>query len=237
MLNPEAFQDHESMSVRAANWLLERLHRKPEALLCLATGGTPTRTYELLAQRGASAPDLVAQMRVLKLDEWGDLAMDDPASCEFHLRKLLVGPLELESRYTGFQNQPVDAEAECGRIAHWLGANGPIDVCVLGLGVNGHLGFNEPAPALQPHAHVAKLAASSLQHAMLTVSRGRPTFGLTLGMADLLHAREVLLLVSGPGKREPMRRLLDGRIATDFPASLLWLHPAATLLCDRAALP
>ena len=225
------------MSRRAAEWLAERLRRKPDSLLCLATGGTPTQTYQLLAQQGASEPALFARARILKLDEWGGLAMNDRASCEHHLRSLLIGPLGLESRYIGFQSQPADPQAECERIARWLDQNGPIDVCVLGLGVNGHLGFNEPAPALQPHAHVAQLAQTSLQHAMLGSSQGRPGFGLTLGMADLLHAREVLLLVSGPSKREPMRRLLDGLLDANFPASLLSLHPTATLLCDQAALP
>jgi len=225
------------MSRRAAEWLAERVRQKPDALLCLATGATPTRTYQLLAQQGAMEPALFARARVLKLDEWGGLAVDDPASCEHHLRSLLIGPLGMESRYQGFQCQPADPQAECNRIARWLEQDGPIDVCVLGLGVNGHVGFNEPAPMLQPHAHVAQLADSSLQHAMLALSRGRPGFGLTLGMAELLHAREVLLLVSGPAKREPMRRLLDARIASEFPASLLSLHPALTLLCDQAALP
>jgi putative deaminase/isomerase len=225
------------MSRRAADRLVERLRRKPDALLCLATGGTPTRTYQLLAHQGATEPALFAHARILKLDEWGGLAMDDPASCEHHLRSLLVEPLGLGSRYHGFQSQPADPQAECDRIARWLEQNGPIDVCVLGLGVNGHLGFNEPAPMLQPHAHVAQLAQTSLEHAMLALSRGRPGFGLTLGMAELLHAREVLLLVSGPAKREPMRRLLDAWIASEFPASLLSLHPAVTLLCDQAALP
>ena len=108
---------------------------------------------------------------------------------------------------------------------------------ILVTGANGHLGFNEPADCLEPHAHIAQLAASSLTHAMLQRSQGRPTFGLTLGMADLLQSREVLLLVSGPTKRGPLARLLSGRITTDFPASLLHLHPQVTLLCDAAAYP
>ena len=103
---------------------------------------------------------------------------------------------------------------------------------MLGLGVNGHLGFNEPGPHLHPYAHVARLSADSLRHAMLDQARTRPTHGLTLGMADLLQARQVLLLVSGAAKSGPLRKLLAGEITTDFPASLLWLHPNVTLLCD-----
>lgn len=236
MIEPHVLTDYESLSRRAVAWLVERLRERPASVVCLASGATPLRTYELLAERGAVEPALVARCRLLKLDEWGGLAMSDPATCEHQLCTTLVTPLGAVDRYIAFESQPGDPAAECSRIAGWLDQNGPIDVCVLGLGINGHLGFNEPADFLEPHAHVAQLSESSLAHAMLRQSQGRPTFGLTLGMADLLQSREVLLLVSGATKRDPMKRLLAGRISTDFPASLLHLHPRVTLLADAAAL-
>ena len=171
----------------------------------------------------------------MKLDEWGGLAMDDPATCEAHLQRHVVKPLRLGKRYFGFASQPRDPETECARVRHWLEQNGPIDLCVLGLGVNGHLAFNEPAPFLRPHAHVATLSCALLRHAMLDETHGRPGFGLTLGIADLLQARRVLLLVSGPSKREPVKKLLSGEITPRFPASFLWLHPDVTMLGDREA--
>ena len=223
------------MSRAAADWLARALKHKPDSLLCLATGGTPTRTYDLLVAKQRTQPGLFRRLRVLKLDEWGGLAMDDPATCEAHLQRHIVQPLRLGKRYFGFQSQPRDAEAECIRVQHWLERNGPIDVCVLGLGVNGHLAFNEPASFLQPHAHVATLSRASLRHAMLNETSRRPKFGLTLGMADLLQARRVLLVVSGVSKREPVKKLLSGQITTRFPGSLLQLHADVTLLCDEAA--
>jgi galactosamine-6-phosphate isomerase len=233
MLKPEVLPDHEAMSRRAAVWLADRLGARPEALLCLASGGTPGRAYELLAQ----TPDCLRRARLLKLDEWGGLAMDDPATCEAYFQRLLVRPLKLRQPLHGFHSRPRDPAAECRRLACWLEREGPIDVCVLGLGVNGHLGFNEPAPALQPHAHEAKLSAASLRHGMLSATRQRPRYGLTLGMADLLAAREILLVVSGRHKRAALRRLLAGTVTPRFPATFLWLHPRVTLLCDAAALP
>ena len=104
--------------------------------------------------------------------------MDDPATCEFQLRRTLIAPLSAGDRYTAFESQPADPAAECARIASWLAANGPIDMCVLGLGMNGHLGFNEPANQLTPHAHVAELAETSMTHAMLEQTTGRPTYGV-----------------------------------------------------------
>ena len=174
-------------------------------------------------------------MKVIKLDEWGGLAMERPGTCETFLRNALVTPLGLDSRYIGFNSNPANPAAECARIRDWLAANGPIDTAVLGLGLNGHLGFNEPDDALQPHTHIATLSPESLRHSMLANEPERPTFGLTLGMSDLLHARRILLLVTGKAKRDALRRLIQGPITTRFPASFLHLHPEVTLLVDAAA--
>jgi galactosamine-6-phosphate isomerase len=235
MLKPQVFADHEAVSRHAANWIIERIRQEPSALLCLACGTTPMRTYQLLAQEGTREPSLFDKCRVIKLDEWGGLPPGDPATCEEQLRSTLISPLRLDDRYIGFASQPHDPESECARIATWLEQNGPIDTCVLGLGVNGHIGFNEPAAFLEPHAHVAHLSQASLEHAMLRETKHRPAFGLTLGITDLLHSQQVLLLVTGSAKREPLGRLLAGPIATDFPASLLQLHQNTVILCDAAA--
>ncbi|RIK74860.1 MAG: galactosamine-6-phosphate isomerase [Planctomycetota bacterium] len=237
MIRTHVFEDYESLSQAAAAWTAERLRRAPEAIVCLAAGATPTRTYQLLAERGAGDPSLFQRRWLLKLDEWGGLPLDHPATCDRQLRTLLVTPLGLEHRYVAFDSQPLDPQAEVRRIAAWLADHGPIGLCALGLGVNGHLGFNEPASALQPHAHVAELSAESLSHAMVRQCAAPPQFGLTLGMADLLQSHEVLLLASGAAKRAPLRRLLAGRLETQFPASLLHLHRSVTLLCDRQAWP
>jgi galactosamine-6-phosphate isomerase len=235
MVKHRVFSDDEVMSRFVADRIAACLDEKPDSLICLATGATPTRTYELLSERHLRHPSLLAKARLLKLDEWGGLAMDDPASCEAYLRRVLVDRHGLADRYVAFQSCPPDADLECQRISSWLEQNGPIDLCVLGLGINGHLGFNEPAPFLQPHSHVARLSEASLGHRMVAEARSRPTFGLTLGMADLLCSREIFLLVSGPVKREPLQQLLSGQITTQFPASLLHLHANTMIICDSSA--
>jgi len=229
------FSDHETLSAAAAELLAARLRAAPDALLCLATGSTPMRTYELFTQRARQEPRLCSRARVIMLDEWGGLAADNPASCDYHLRSALIDPLDLSGRYQTFDSRSADPAADCARVAAWLAEHGPIDTCVLGLGLNGHVGFNEPAAYLQPNAHVAELSAATLTHAMLNHAATRPNWGVTLGMADLLHAGEILLLVSGESKCQPLARLLSGQITTDFPGSLLLLHPRLRILCDEAA--
>jgi len=226
----------EEMSRAAADFLISELRRKPGLLLCTATGASPTRTYELLAEERARNAALFQRLRILKLDEWGGLAMNDPGSCESYLQQHLLGPLGVsKDRYTGFQSQSSDPEADCARIRNWLNANGPVDVCVLGLGINGHLAMNEPADALKPFAHVAQLAQTTLAHSMLAQSARKPSYGLTLGLTDIFDAKKIVLPVSGPQKSEQLARLMNGEISTQFPASLLWLHPAVTCFCDGDA--
>jgi galactosamine-6-phosphate isomerase len=235
VIQPQILPDYANLSQHAADWLGASLRDQPSALVCLAAGSTPSRMYELLRERGAAEPTLFQRCRFIKLDEWHGLAMDDLATCEHQLRTTLVTPLGMSERYTAFESPSASPAAECARIAAWLAQHGPIDACVLGLGVNGHIGFNEPADFLEPHAHVARLAESSMGHAMLKRIARRPEYGMTLGMADLMQSRRVLLLASGNAKRGPLENLLSGRITTKFPASLLQLHPNVTLLCDAEA--
>jgi galactosamine-6-phosphate isomerase len=230
--------DHEAMSQAAAERLVAQLRRKPDSLLVLATGASPDRTYQLLAEHGRAEPALCRQLRIHKLDEWGGLAMDDPATCQVALQRALVQPLGITpDRFFGFESAPANPKAECQRVQDWLAAHGPADVCVLGLGLNGHLGFNEPAGCLTPGPHAAELSRESREHSMIQQARTQPGYGLTLGIRDILQSREILLLVSGARKQAQLARLLRPEITPEFPASFLWLHSAVTICCDAAALP
>jgi galactosamine-6-phosphate isomerase len=190
----------------------------------------------LLAQYGREDPHLFAHLRIIKLDEWGGLEPNDPATCESYLRRHLLKPLNVSAdRYLAFPTNPQDPQAECKRLEALTCDAGPIDLCVLGLGLNGHLGFNEPSASLSPGPHVAKLTESSLAHPMLRDARRDVKYGLTLGMADILRSRRILLLVNGEHKRDALTRLRNPNVTTAFPASFLWLHANVTCICDAAA--
>jgi len=238
---PEGWQwhlarDYEAGSVLAAEQLISEWQAKPNLLLCAATGNSPTRTYDLFVRgvrTDGRSPD---QMRVLKLDEWGGLPMADPATCEVYLQKRLIQPLNISAdRFIAFQSDaPLPAE-ECHRVEDLLRTQEPIDVCVLGLGINGHIGFNEPAEELTAGCHVAKLTEDSLSHSMLASTMKRPSHGLTLGLRNILAARTILLLVFGAEKATQLERLLTGGLSTRFPASFLALHQRVVCICDEFA--
>lgn len=232
----EVYADDETMSARAAALVLEAIRRDPSLMLCAATGSTPTATYRRLALRRQQEPELFEQLRVVKLDEWGGLGVASPGSCEHYLRRHVLDPLGVgESRFLSFRGDAPDPVAECDRIREVLAAEGPVGVSVLGLGLNGHLGFIEPADALVPRAHVARLDAKTRRHPMLESVEHPPDWGLTLGIADIMRSTQVLLLVSGRHKRDILARLLSERVSTHLPASFLHLHANSVILADRGA--
>lgn len=234
----EVVKDYEAVSRRAEAYLVRALRRKPRLLLGVATGASPARTYERLARHRARDPALFRRMRVVGLDEWLGLPPRHPGSCERYIHERILGPLGVpRRRYRGFQTGSSDPQAEARRMSRWLDREGPLDLSVLGLGRNGHLLMNEPAAALWPRAHVARLAESTRTHSMIQGLRTPPRQGLTLGMAEVLQSRAILLLVSGGDKRAALKRALQGSVDARCPASFLWLHPAVTVVCDREAAP
>lgn len=232
----EIHSSYEAVSRRANEIVVSALERHKTLLLCAATGGSPTRTYELLAKEAAARPFLFSGLTVLKLDEWGGLPMDHPATCESYLQKYLIGPLQIPAdRYIGFRSDAENPREECARVQQFLEAKGAIDICILGIGLNGHIALNEPNASLQLNCHVAPLTAQSREHRMLTGIARKPASGLTLGMGDIFRSRLVLLLIQGERKREIAQAFMQRKISTELPASLLWLHPNAICLIDEDA--
>ena len=224
--------DREALDWAAAAFIGEVAETKPDPLICLASGETPTGTYALLT----AAPERLGRARFIQLDEWAGLGPEDPASCANYLERTVRGPLAVPpERWIGFRGDAEDAAAECRRVGAALEVAGPIDLCILGLGLNGHLALNEPAESFDPFCHVATLAEKSRTHPMLAETAPPVRQGLTLGLGDILRARRILLIVSGAAKRAPLARLASRRVTPALPASFLWLHGNAHCLCDREA--
>jgi galactosamine-6-phosphate isomerase len=211
------------LSELASAFIVRQLQQDPESLVCAATGNSPTGVYEKLVEKKASIP--LGRLTFIKLDEWYGLGAADAGSCEHYLQQHLLQPLQIpQERYIAFDGKSTDAQAECNRVNGYLDQHGPIDLCILGIGKNGHIAFNEPADMLQPRAHLGTLSNTSLTHTMVQDTDVKPKYGLTLGMADILQSRKIILLANGTAKRQVMELLFQQKISTQFPASLLWLH-------------
>jgi len=228
------FESMNDLSEFASDTIISEIVANKSLLLCTATGNSTTETYNKLVIKKENFSS--EQLRIIKLDEWGGIPAKNPMTCETYLRGKLIQPLHIrESNYFTFDSDPVDPNLECNRIQQLLDQQGPVDLCILGLGLNGHIAFNEPAESLNPHCHVAHLSASSLNHPMAKELKERPTYGFTLGMADIINSKKILLLISGKSKPEITRDLMKKRITNNLPASFLWLHPDVYCLCDKEA--
>lgn len=225
------------MSLACSDTILSGLRINNRQSICAATGNSPMGVYQNLAAGHSAEPEIFDNLKLIKLDEWGGIPFLHPNSCETFMRENLLKPLHISpERYISFQSDPPDPPRECGRIQQEIQRNGQIDLCILGLGTNGHIGFNEPAENLTPHCHVAKLSEKSLQHQMANKMEPKPLYGLTLGMADILQSKKIILLLTGSDKQDIISELLSKRVTTRLPASLLWLHEDVECYIDSTAL-
>jgi galactosamine-6-phosphate isomerase len=230
------FPDYSSMSAHASQIIIDHLTHKKDLRLGAATGGSPTGMYADLAKTYQTNSSLFNYLQVVKLDEWGIIPMSHPDSCQSYLKQHLLEPLQISAeRYEEFNTNNPDLLAECKRVQDSIDKNGPLDIVILGLGKNGHIGFNEPAEALQVDCHKAILAESTIQHDPTLSQGSEPAFGLTLGLRSILQAKKIIFLVTGSGKNEAIKQLMEKNITTSLPASFLWLHPNVECLINENA--
>lgn len=187
-------------------------------------------TYQLFVEKVKVQKIDLSSVTFVKLDEWVGLSSDDPATCEVFLQQHILQPLEINAeRYISFNAERTD-EQECQRVTTQIAQLGGLDFCLLGIGKNGHLGLNEPGETLNPGCHISNLDERSRSHYMLKQSASPVKQGITLGLSDILAAKEVMLLVAGEGKQSAFNAFQQGKVSTAIPASFLWLHQRAICL-------
>lgn len=228
--------NYEEMSELASETLLNCLIQKPDALFCIATGGSPTLLYKRFVQKIKKQNLDTSHLKLLKLDEWFGLSLDNPASCEYYIQEHLITPLNISpERYISFNSLEKDSAVECQRITDLIASNNGIDCCILGLGKNGHLGLNEPAESINPFAHKAILTPKTKEHSMLTSNSETVSEGYTLGLKNILDSKKILLLVTGEEKNEAFATLQKPLITSQNPANYLWLHDDTTCFVDNSS--
>ena len=212
------------------------IDRKPDLLFCVASGGSPSGLYAEMAKEKERDPSFCNHLKVIKLDEWGGLEPGSTFSSEYDVQQKFIIPLGIPSeRYWTIDPTTPDPKKACQEMEQILEQHGPLDVCILGIGVNGHIALNEPASYLRPNFHVCELAESTLNNGMIKSLSQPPTFGMTMGMGDILKAKKILLLLAGSGKKEAFQKLMTREITTQLPASFLWTHPNVDLIVDESA--
>lgn len=230
------FSDFESMSTKGFELIKSEIEQKPDLLFCVASGGSPSGTYAQLVAHKQQHPSFGTQLRVIKLDEWGGLEPGSTFTSEEDVQRKFVQPMQISSdRYWTLDPYTESPAQACAELEGVLDREGPLDICILGIGVNGHIALNEPGDALQLPVHVCELADTTLNNGMIKSLHQPPTFGMTLGLRAIMQAKLVLLFIAGSGKKEAFAGLKQENVRTSFPASFLWLHPNVQVLVDKNA--
>jgi len=226
--------DYKELSEISARIMLNCVKEKPDMLLCIATGTSPTLAYDIFVQTILKEKIDVTKLRIIKLDEWWKVDMNDRATCEYYVQEKIIKPLNISNEnYICFNSNASDADMECKRIAKLAKEAGPIDLCILGMGKNGHLGLNEPDTCLLPFSHTVKLTEKTKTHTMLTKTSVPINYGMTLGISNIISSKMILFLATGEDKNVSFHKFMSGKVCTDLPASILWLHPDTSCVYEK----
>lgn len=238
-MNILVFDQAGQLAGALARRVIEAILARPDLVLGLPTGRTPQLLYAELGTLTCETRTDWSAVRTFNLDEFVGLDGRDPESYRQYMERQLFAGVRVTPHHVGFlDGKASDLEEECDRYERAIASAGGIDLMILGIGVNGHIGFNEPAPGLQARTHrVALCPETRAANAALfdgDLSRV-PTEGLSMGMATILRSRTIVLLATGEEKAAAMTAMLEGPITTAVPASFLQLHPDVTLMLDRGA--
>jgi len=236
-MRARVFPDYETMSAAAADVLTQRLGEDPSAVLLLPTGTTPLGMYRRLVAMHRSGEVTFAEATFFNLDEYLGLEPDHPASYHVYMKEHFYGLIDAAPARTLVPDGSArDPDAECERYEAAISEAGGIDVCVLGIGRNGHIGFNEPGASFDSRTRVVRLSESTRKVNAADFEANRaPKRAITVGMATIFESKEVLLLASGTNKAGAVAAALEGDVSETVPASMLNGHPDASLFLDEDA--
>ena len=232
------FPDSRRAAVVVAARLANAVQSNPALVLGLATGRTPVALYEELARATAARRLDWSRVTTFNLDEFLGLPPEHPASYRQFMEQHLFRHVNIRAENVNFLVGTADPAEECRRYEQAIAAAGGIDIQILGIGTNGHIGFNEPGPALQSRTHRVSLRPETRRsNAELFAGDADrvPAEALSMGMATILQARSVILLANGESKAECIERTVHGPLTTQLPASFLQLHHDVDVILDEAA--
>ncbi|MCM3114466.1 glucosamine-6-phosphate deaminase [Neobacillus sp. MER 74] len=232
-------KDYQQMSNKAAEYIIKKVIQNPNIKLGLATGGTPVGTYKCLIDDHQKKGTTYQKVTTFNLDEYVGLPGENKNSYRYFMNNQLFDYIDINKAKTNVPSGiAADFQEECHRYEDLINQHGGIDLQILGIGSNGHIGFNEPGTSFASKTHIVELASSTIQANARFFNKIEevPTKAITMGISTIMKSKEILLLVSGEKKSEALFRLLNEEISENFPASVLKNHPCVTIIADKAAI-
>lgn len=231
------YKNYDALSEAVALQMVNQLISKPDTVFCLASGNTPLKAYEYFVEKVKNSTIDYSQCVFIGLDEWIGIAPDDSGSCHYFLTKNVFEPLTIatEKSYL-FDGLSKNLEAECKRISQVIEENNGIDLIIVGVGMNGHIGFNEPGALIDKLVHVVNLDNT-------TQTVGQKYFdkpmelnkGITIGLRSFLEAKNALLIANGAKKATIIKQTIEGEITPMVPSTIIQLHRSAVVMLDEEA--
>ncbi len=217
--------------------MLTAVTNKESPLICTTSGDSPKGVYKLMAQAITAGELDISKWKFISLDEWAGMNKSDEGSCGWHLYQQLYNHIDVPKQNLAlFDGRANDLHQECTRIEQFIRDNGGISVAFVGLGLNGHIGMNEPGTPPEWRSHVAEIAEQTQEIGQKYFKEKTPlTRGITLGIDNILMAGKVILLVNGAHKAAIVKRILEEDITENIPATFLRQHNDCTLYLDAAA--
>ena len=233
-------KDYQDMSRKAANIISAQVIMKPDCVLGLATGGTPVGTYAQLVDWYNKGDLDFSEVTTVNLDEYRGLPKEHPQSYWYFMNENLFSKVNIDPAKTNLPDGTnLDTAAECARYNGIIHKLGGIDLQLLGIGTNGHIGFNEPGEAFELETHCIDLAPTTIEANKRFFDGNEalvPKQAYTMGIKTIMQARKVLVVANGKAKAQAVKDAVTGPVTPACPGSILQLHPDCILVADEEAL-
>jgi glucosamine-6-phosphate deaminase len=230
--------NYDEMSKKAADIVASQIILKPESVVGLATGGTPVGFYSELIKIHKDGKFSFKEVKTFNLDEYYGLDKDNTQSYHYYMTDNLFKHIDINIENVNIPSgMAKDIEVECKAYEAKIKSAGGIDIQVLGIGTNGHIGFNEPDVKFEAITHLVNLDEETIEanSRFFNSIEEVPKSAISMGIKTIMHAKKIVLLASGIEKAKVIERMLNGDITPDLPASILQLHPDVTLILDKGA--
>lgn len=231
------YKDYNELSVSTAEMIADIIKRKPDALLCFPAGETSVGTFEQLVKMNRKGRISFSKSRIVGLDEWAGIGEMKSENCYSFLKRHLFDHIDYEpGNMCFFDGESSDLSGECDRTDAFIKKFGPIDMMLLGMGMNGHLGLNEPGTSFDLYSHIVELDDTTKVVGKKYFSEAvELSRGISLGIKYVMESSLVILQLNGKRKAEGAKRLIETEVTESFPASALKQHKNAILLMDSEA--
>ena len=231
--------DYNDMSRKAANIISAQIILNSESVLGLATGSSPIGVYEQLIDWNHKGDVDFSSIKTVNLDEYQGLDKTDKQSYYYFMHKRLFEHVNIRLENTHIPDgMEKDARKECAHYEDVIKSLGGVDLQLLGLGHNGHIGFNEPADVFEEVTHCVELTQNTIDvnKRFFSSEEAVPKKAYTMGIGTIMRAKQIVLIVSGEDKADILKKVIEGPVTPKVPASILKFHPYVTIVADKAAL-